>query len=73
MFFESDHIHQRTLDARLISLARDAKALQEAAAEALPNASAPFFMGSATFGDRLYRAFGVPWRKDDIHQRLKTM
>jgi hypothetical protein len=137
MFFESDTIQQRTLDPRLIKLARDSKALKESGVEALPNgvlpdirwvptekgvalsvpqcgtchttyqangeavpgapfwgirrlrpspigpqlhlanrlvnASAPFFMGTGSFGDRLYQAFGVPWLKDDIHQRLKTM
>jgi hypothetical protein len=137
MFFESDSIHQRTVDPQLISMARDARALHESGAEALPNgvlpdirwvptekgvalsvpqcgtchvtyqangeavpgapfwgirrlrpspigpqlhlanrivnAGAPFFMGTGRFGDGLYQAFGVPWRKDDIHQRLKTM
>jgi hypothetical protein len=30
-------------------------------------------MGDEPFGMWLYRAFGVPWAKDDIHERLKTM
>jgi hypothetical protein len=33
----------------------------------------PFRMGDEPFGMWLYRAFGVPWAKDDIHERLKTM
>jgi hypothetical protein len=33
----------------------------------------PFRMGNEPFGMWLYRAFGVPWAKDDIHDRLKTM
>ena len=30
-------------------------------------------MGDEPFGMWLYRASGVPWRKDDIHERLKGM
>jgi len=33
----------------------------------------PFLMGSESFGMWLYQAYGVPWRKDDIHERVKTM
>jgi len=33
----------------------------------------PFRMGDEPFGMWLYRAYGVPWAKDDIHERLKTM
>ncbi len=33
----------------------------------------PFLMGSESFGVWLYQAYGVPWRKDDIHERVKTM
>jgi hypothetical protein len=34
--------------------------------------SPPFFMSSEPIGTRLYAAFGVPWRKDDPNERLKT-
>ncbi|MBZ5544269.1 MAG: hypothetical protein LAO07_11415 [Acidobacteriia bacterium] len=37
----------------------------------IPTAT-PFFMGSEPYGMWLYQAFGVPWEKDDIHERLKT-
>lgn len=33
----------------------------------------PFFMGSEPIGMWLYRAYGVPWRANDIHERLKTV
>lgn len=33
----------------------------------------PFRMGNEPVGMWLYRAYGVPWRQDDIHQRTKTM
>ena len=33
----------------------------------------PFIMGSEPSGLWLYQAFGVPWEKDDIHERLKTV
>jgi hypothetical protein len=33
----------------------------------------PFFMGPAPLGMWLYQAYGVPWRKDDINERLKTV
>ena len=33
----------------------------------------PFLMGSESFGIWLYQAYGVPWRKDDIHERVKSM
>jgi hypothetical protein len=36
-------------------------------------AAAPFRMGDEPFGMRLYRAYGVPWAKEDVHERLKTM
>jgi len=32
----------------------------------------PFFLDSEPVGTRLYRAYGVPWRKDDVNERLKT-
>jgi len=31
----------------------------------------PFFMAPEPVGMRLYRAYGVPWRKDDPNERLK--
>ena len=34
---------------------------------------APFQMGAESFGLWLYQAYGVPWRKDDIHERIKEM
>ena len=40
---------------------------------ALVPSAIPFRMGDEPFGMWLYRAFGVPWAKDDIHERLKTM
>ena len=42
-------------------------------ANRLVNSAIPFRMGDEPFGMWLYRAFGVPWAKDDIHERLKTM
>ncbi len=33
----------------------------------------PFVMGEESFGMWLYQAYGVPWRKDDIHERVKAM
>jgi hypothetical protein len=42
-------------------------------ANRLVPAAIPFRMGDEPFGMWLYRAFGVPWAKDDIHERLKTM
>lgn len=33
----------------------------------------PFLMGSENFGMWLYQAYGVPWNKEDVHQRVKTM
>jgi mono/diheme cytochrome c family protein len=36
-------------------------------------ASSPFIMAPGDLGTRLYQAWGVPWRKDDEHERLKTM
>ena len=32
----------------------------------------PVFMGPDPIGTWLYQAYGVPWRSDDVHQRLKT-
>ena len=43
------------------------------AANRLVPAGIPFRMGDEPFGMRLYRAYGVPWLKDDIQERLKTM
>jgi hypothetical protein len=34
--------------------------------------AAPFIMGPEPLGSWLYQAYGVPWRKDDINERLKT-
>lgn len=34
--------------------------------------SPPFFMLSEPIGDRLYRAYGVPWLKNDPHNKLKS-
>ena len=39
----------------------------------LAPAAIPIRMGDEPFGMRLYRAYGVPWAKDDIHERMKTM
>jgi len=36
-------------------------------------AAVPFRMGAEPFGMRLYRAYGVPWAQDDVHERMKTM
>jgi hypothetical protein len=33
----------------------------------------PFFMGSEPIGMWLYRAYGVPWKANDVHERLKTV
>jgi hypothetical protein len=33
----------------------------------------PFRMGNEPLGMWLYRAYGVPWRQDDIHERVKTI
>jgi hypothetical protein len=33
----------------------------------------PFFMGPESLGAWLYQAYGVPWRKDDIHEQLKAV
>ena len=33
----------------------------------------PFLMGPENFGNWLYQAYGAPWRKDDIHERVKAM
>ena len=32
----------------------------------------PFFMAGEPIGIQLYRAYGVPWRKDDVHERLRS-
>ena len=32
----------------------------------------PIRMGSDPLGSLLYRAFSVPWKPDDVHERLKT-
>ncbi len=32
----------------------------------------PFVMGSPSPGMRLYQAYGIPWKKDDVNERLKT-
>lgn len=33
----------------------------------------PFFMGPEPVGMWLYRAYGVPWKKDDTNERLKAL
>jgi hypothetical protein len=33
----------------------------------------PFYMGSEPIGMWLYRAYGVPWKANDVHERLKTV
>jgi mono/diheme cytochrome c family protein len=33
----------------------------------------PFLMGDESFGAWLYQAYGVPWKQEDIHERMKTM
>jgi hypothetical protein len=35
--------------------------------------AAPFLMGNEPLGTRLYQAYGMPWKKDDINARLKTI
>ena len=43
-------------------------------ANRLVNASSPFIMPKdRPFGEWLYQAWGVPWRDDDIHTRLKAI
>ena len=38
------------------------------------NASSPFIMSkNRPFGEWLYEAWGVPWRNDDIHSKLKSV
>jgi len=32
----------------------------------------PFLMGPEPLGNWLYQAYGIPWRKDDVNERLKT-
>jgi Cytochrome c len=32
----------------------------------------PFLMPGEPIGMQLYRAYGVPWRKDDVHEKLKS-
>jgi mono/diheme cytochrome c family protein len=34
--------------------------------------AAPFLMGPEPLGARLYQAYGMPWKKNDINERLKT-
>ncbi len=33
----------------------------------------PFFMTEEPIGERLYRAYGVPWVKNDVHAKLRTV
>lgn len=35
--------------------------------------ASPFFMSQEPLGMWLYRAYGVPWKKDDVNERLKTL
>ncbi len=35
--------------------------------------SPPFYMGPEPIGMWLYRAYGVPWIANDVHERLKTV
>ena len=32
----------------------------------------PFFMGPEPVGKQVYRAYGVPWRKDDVNKRFQN-
>jgi cytochrome c2 len=32
----------------------------------------PFFMIGEPIGQQLYQAYGVPWRRDDVHEKLKS-
>ncbi|MDX2181426.1 MAG: hypothetical protein SFV18_17660 [Bryobacteraceae bacterium] len=32
----------------------------------------PFYMPTDPIGERLYRAYGVPWAKDDPHEKLRS-
>ena len=41
-------------------------------ANRIVNSAIPFRMADEPFGMWMYRAFGVPWVKDDIHERLKA-
>lgn len=36
-------------------------------------AAVPVILGDESFGMRMYRAYGVPWLKDDVHERMKSM
>ena len=56
---------RRTAVAPLLFAVHDANGLVPAAV--------PIRMGDEPFGMRLYRAYGVPWAKDDVHERMKTM
>jgi hypothetical protein len=38
-----------------------------------PVGAVPFLMGEEPHGMWLYRAYGVPWKKDDANERLKTL
>ena len=35
-------------------------------------AAVPIRMGDEPLGMRLYRAYGVPWARDDVHERIKS-
>ncbi|MBO0726617.1 MAG: hypothetical protein J2P52_13525 [Blastocatellia bacterium] len=56
---------QRTIPAALARAAHTANRV-------VPTA-VPFRMSDEPFGMWLYREFGVPWAKEDEHERLKTM
>jgi hypothetical protein len=42
------------------------------AANRVVTGAAPFLMGSEPLGAWLSQAYGVPWKKDDVNDRLKT-
>ena len=46
---------------------------QVQSAKRVVTGGAPFIMGADSVGARLYQAFGVPWRKDDINERVKSL
>jgi hypothetical protein len=35
--------------------------------------AAPFLMGPEPLGTWFYQAYGMPWKKDDVNERLKTL
>jgi hypothetical protein len=43
------------------------------AANRVVTGAAPFLMGPGDVGSWLYQAYGVPWNRDDVNERLKTL